>query len=271
VLRHPADRLYLLNQPYDSGHHRPKPVIDGLCRASADQLVEYVDERGRAILLASAYPSGGSDASQVRLKNMLDEVYGPESPYTQASIYPRFQYPVEGIQAAFFALDRNLTYFQIIMLKETLDLFERPAFAALKPEFFSAGMAYTMLDRIEGSVAGLNYLGTNVIGIDRRDLFGNKYELAGVLAHEASHVLQGPPQTDDCADRLSREVGDRSIPVGFYDWEAGELIAAVKDRRIGAYHVSLWISYHLNQPDLAWFEYVIQTGYADSVSVVNCK
>jgi hypothetical protein len=118
----------------------------------------------------------------------------------------------------------------------------------------------------------LTYTGTGVVTIDRKDLFGNKYALASVLAHEAAHVLQGGlPKNFTCQDVLRREIGNYTIPAGFYDWTAEELLAGIQDISIGAYHVSLWMLTQLNVQDGGWLLSVIRTGQANGNSVVNCK
>ncbi len=145
-------------------------------------------------------------------------------------------------------------------------------FAGMQPDLFDPSIAYVLIDKIAGDTAGLTYAGTGVVELDRRDLFGNKYLLASVIAHEGSHVLQGP-ETDnaDCAEQLSREVGNQTIPAGFYQWDGTTLLQAIKDRQIGAYHVSLWMLFRLGVKDTAWIVQAIKTGTVNGGSVVNCK
>lgn len=252
----------------------PAPVISGLNLKPGQQVgtAEYLDSQGRTILLVDALPlKDGSDHS-VQLKQLLDKIYGPSSPYVQSAVYPRFRYPIQGVQAGFFAVDASLTASQVLLLQEALDLFSRPVFTAMQPDLFDPGIAYVLINKIANDTAGLTYAGTGVVELNRGDLFGNKYLLASVIAHEGSHVLQGPEPSDaTCADLFSREVGNQTIPASFYQWDATTLLQAVKDRQIGAYHVSLWMLTRLGVKDTAWIAQAIKTGMVGSDSVVNCK
>jgi hypothetical protein len=125
-----------------------------------------------------------------------------------------------------------------------------------------------------GFAAGLNYTGTGVVELDRRDLFGNRYYLAEVLAHEGSHVLQGDVNARDlCSEYMKREVGDHQIPDDFYQWTADQLIQAVKARQVRAYHVSLWVldELGLHGEEFKWVQQVIRTGKANGESVVLAR
>jgi hypothetical protein len=250
------------------------PVINGL-NLKPDQLAgtaEYLDSQGRSVLLVEALPLNDGSEHAIQLKKLLDQIYGPSSPYAQNGVYPRFRYPLPGIQAGFFAVDANLSASQVLLLKEALDLFSRPVFADMQPDLFDPGIAYVLIDKISGDTAGLTYAGTGVVELDRRDLFGNKYLLASVIAHEGSHVLQGAEASDaSCADRLQREVGNQTIPGGFYQWDAATLLQAIKNGQIGAYHVSLWMLTHLGIKNTGWVVQAIRTGLVDGQSVVNCK
>jgi hypothetical protein len=250
------------------------PAINGL-NLKAGQLpgsAEYLDSRGRSVLLVEALPLSDGSEHSVQLKKLLDQIYEPSSPYVQSGDYPRFSYPLPGIQAGFFAVDANLSASQVVLLKEALELFNRPVFANMQPELFAPSTAYVLIDKLSGDTAGLTYAGTGVVELDRRDLFGNKYLLASVIAHEGSHVLQGPELSGaSCADILRREVGDQTIPAGFYQWDATTLLQAIKDGQIGAYHVSLWMLTRLGIKNTGWVVQAIKTGLVDGESVVNCK
>ena len=252
----------------------PAPVINGLNLKPGQQAgtAEYLDSQGRSVLLVEALPLNDGSEHSVQLKQLLDKIYGPSSPYVQSGVYPRFSYPLPGVQAGFFAVDANLTASQVLLLKEALELFNRPVFAAMQPDLFDPGIAYVLIDKIPGDTAGLTYAGTGVVELDRRALFGNKYLLASVIAHEGSHVLQGPePSNAACAEQLKREVGDQTIPAGFYQWDAATLLQAIKAGQIGAYHVSLWMLTNLGIKDTGWVAQAIQTGMVGGDSVVNCK
>ena len=250
------------------------PEITGL-NIKLDQpsgSAEYLDSQGRTMLLVDAISLKDGSQQSAQLKQLLDQIYGPASPYLQNSVYPRFHFPIQGVQAGFFAIDKNLTASQVLLLKSALELFSRPMFASMQPDLFDPSIAYILIDKIAGDTAGLTYAGTGVVELDRRDLFGNKYLLASVIAHEGSHVLQGP-ETDnaDCAEQLSREVGNQTIPADFYQWDGTTLLQAIKDRQIGAYHVSLWMLFRLGVKDTAWIVQAIKTGTVNGGSVVNCK
>ena len=76
-------------------------------------------------------------------------------------------------------------------------LYNRPDLMVLKSAFLGPQVAVIVTNDL-GRAIGLTYTGTGVVEIDRQDLFGNKYWIAMVLAHEASHVLQGA-MPDQCS------------------------------------------------------------------------
>ncbi len=250
------------------------PVINGL-NLKPGKLAgsaEYLDSQGRSVLLVEGLPLNDGSEHSIQLKQLLDRIYGASNPYIQSGVYPRFRYLLPGVQAGFFAIDANLTASQVVLLKEALELFSRPVFVDLQPDLFNPDLAYVLIDKISGDTAGLTYAGTGVVELDRRDLFGNKYLLASVIAHEGSHVLQGPEaSTASCADLLKREVGNQTIPTRFAQWDAATLLQAIKDGQIGAYHVSLWMLTQLGIKDTGWVAQAIKTGMVDGESVVNCK
>jgi hypothetical protein len=234
------------------------------------EYVLYLDARGRTLLYADARPLDPGQPKEKALKDRLDGLYG-DGDYATASIYPRFFYPAPGVQAGFYAIDQTLTYPQVLLLREALDLFDRPVLAPFKPEIFASGIAYLVVERIS-EAAGLTYTGTDVVELNRRDLFGNKYDLASVIAHEGSHVLQGGLKSGDGCDAiLRREIGDGTIPQGFSNWTAEQVLEAVKALRIGAYHVSLWTLTKLGIQDVGWVAQAIRTGKVNGQSVVTCK
>lgn len=252
----------------------PVPLIDGLEMRQGEQpgIAEYLDDKGRPVLQVELEPLTGDKVHDSQLKKLLDQVYGPDSPYVKAGVYPRFRYPLQGVEAGFYGIDASLTASQVILLKEALELFSRPAFKDMQPELFNAEVAYLPIEKIGGDTAGLTYSGTGVVELDRRDLFGNKYLLASVIAHEGSHVLQGPmADSATCTDVLHREVGDQTIPADFYQWDSSTLLQAIKDGRVGAYHVSLWMLFKLGITNIDWIRQAIQTGTVNGNSVVDCK
>jgi len=70
---------------------------------------------------------------------------------------------------------------------------------------------------------------------------------------------------------MYREVGDHNTPAELYEWTAAELIPAVEDEEIGAYHVSLWVLLKFGQDNLARFpQDAIRTGTVGGYLVTNC-
>jgi len=251
----------------------PAPKLDGLKpRMSADgQYVEYIDPSGQVVLTADARALSRDSASEKELMDKLNGLYS-NNEYVKKSIYPEYHYALPGADAIFYGLDQTISYNQFLLLKETLDLFNRPVFESMKSQFFGDGKAFLVVDKIGGSAAGVTFTGTGVVELDRKDLFSNKYNMASVIAHEASHVIQGPLADNyTCEDLLHREIGTGAIPDGFYNWTSDDLIQAIKDSKIGAYHVTLWVLYKLGIKDIAWVQQAILTGQVGGESVVNCK
>jgi hypothetical protein len=251
------------------------PVFAGLTqRISPDgRSIQYLDGRDRLVMVADGRVLDKRDAQGQTLLEKMSVLYDSNSPYLQASAFPRFVFPVDNVEAGFFGIDRSLSTSQILLLNETFHLFDRQALEPLKQIMFGPQVAIVILDKLKDA-AGLNYSGTGVIVLDRRDLFGNKYQLAQVLAHEASHVLQGDLQSngDICAQLLHREVGDKTIPPDFYNWDAVRLVEGIKNGEIGAYHTSLWMLTQLGIRDTAWLVKVIRSGTDNGKTLlVDCN
>ncbi len=253
------------------------PAIPGLYQRihASGYDVEYFDPGNqRVLLLADAYRLERGKPEDETLKARLEEIYPSGSDYVGESVYPRYFFPVEGIEAGFFTLEKSLTYNQILQLNEAFDLYNRPTLQPLKAAFFGKGISVVIVERLK-LASGVTYTGTGVVELDRQELFGNKYYLAEVLAHEGAHVLQGPlKNTSQCSDLLRREVGNQTIPYGFYDWSAEELVEEVKAEVAGAYHVSLWMLTHLGikGPEIQWLQDVIRTGTANGQSLLlDCR
>jgi hypothetical protein len=252
----------------------PAPQIADLDqRISPDGgYVEYYQPGGRILLLADARKLNISDLKERRLRDQLDALYSI-SQYSMLAGYPRFYVPVAGIKAGFYGLEVSLTASQVLQLNEAFALYDRPELAGLKSALFGPDISVIVTNEL-GRAIGLTYTGTGVIELDRKDLFGNKYWIAMVLAHEGSHVLQGglSEPAVPCSEIEKREIGDHKIPEGFLGWNADEIIQAVRDMRIGAYHVSLWMLNKLGIKDLQPYMNVIYTGKVNGQSVVlDCK
>jgi hypothetical protein len=179
---------------------------------------------------------------------------------------------VEDVQAGLYGLDRSLSANQVLLLRDAFLSYDRPALQPLKGALFGRDTSIVVMDRLEDA-AGMNFTGTRVIILDRRDLFGNKYQLAQVMAHEASHILQGELKMGDiCTQLLQREVGDRTVPADLLGWDAERLLEAVESGAIGAYHVSLWVLARLGVRDVQWLYQVIQNGSANGQSLlIGCS
>lgn len=251
----------------------PAPEMDGLDQRAGTSHgeVEYISESGNVLLAADARQlAGGGEAGE--LGAILHDVYWDRKPYFPGATYPRFQFSVPGIRAGFYGLDRTLTHAQILRMKETLELFNDPRFEYLQRDLFNEKIAYVILEDLGGWASGLTFVGTDIVLLDRQDLFSNKYLLASVLAHEGAHVLQGNlAENAPCEERLLREVGVQKIPRGFEDWRGDQVITGVKTGMLGAYHVSYWMLANLGPYDLSKLRQVIQTGSAGGLPLVWCE
>ncbi len=254
------------------------PLISGLRqRISSDgRYVEYFDpKKGTVLLYADARKLEMGYGKEEALKKRLDELYRKNHPYVIASLYPRYFFPVQDVEASFYTLEESLSYSQILQMNEAFALYSRPKLEPLKRAFFGKNTSVIIVERLPIAV-GLTYSGTGVVELDRRDLFGNKYYLAEVLAHEGSHVLQGrlTGKGDECQEILRREIGEAKIPPDFWNWTAEELISNLRDLRIGAYHVSLWMLHQLGIQgrEIQILQEIIRTGSYNGVSVTPfCK
>ncbi len=277
-----AESLFLIahDKSGDAVHLLLAPQIQGLSqRISPDgEYVEYFDERGGWLVKADARPLDKSVEKQATLKEMLDE-NATRIDYFRHSIYPRFYYNIAEIEAGFYAFE-ELTHNQILLLKSTLELFDRPELAAFKPQIFASGEAVEyIVSRRPHPVAAamaLPYGGTprqGIIILVSKNLFNNRYDTAASLAHEAAHIWQGvSPSCDEPEKRLRIEIGDGTIAPDFYTWSAEEVIKAAKTRRIGAYHVSVWVLQKFNQTDhVRWMEDLIRNGQRNMQGIINCQ
>jgi hypothetical protein len=229
-----SERIYL---PPPADVTKPKalilaPGIEGLhqqINATGDT-VEYIDERGQPLLKADAFRMWNDTFLEY-----VQSRYGGS--YKTATLFPRFRFFIPGVEAGFFLLEKNLTLKQIIFLEKTLELYNAPALAPLKPHFFAEKKTYVVVAAITevANAAGLASAGVAVL--DRGDLFHYKDDLASTIAHEAAHVMQVMSKANRCA----YEIGDGTIPDGFKDWTADRLVSAIEGGKIGAEHVGLWM------------------------------
>lgn len=252
----------------------PAPQIEGL-RAQPGETpytVDYVDASGKILLVADARQFPGGMAGQNPLRDTLRELYGEDSAYTTGSAFPRYRFTVEGIEAGFYGLDQTLSAAQIVRLKEALEVFTRPTFAPMQAGLFGERNAFVVVANLGDNRFGYNYVGTGFVFLDRQQLFGNKYLLASVLAHEGAHVLQGRilPSTT-CEDLLRYEVGEKRIPPDLQAWSGDRVLQEAGRGVLGAYHVTYWMLANLGFNNLDSLLDVIQTGRVGGVPLVTCE
>jgi len=254
--------------------------IEGLeQQPSADgRYVEYQEPDNDWIIRADARWLDPASQRQEITKEFLDEMDAAPH-YQQNSMYPRYYFNILNISSSFYGLE-NLTYNQMLLLKDTLSLYNQNNLAELASEVFASGdeVEYVVTRQSHPRAAALALpLGgmprNGIVLLFTKNLFHNKYSTAAAIAHEATHVWQGQsPGCDEPKRRLQREVGDKTIPNGFYDWGPAELVKAAKLGKIGAYHIGYWVLLKLNQTrEAEWTKQVIQTGTAGGESLINCQ
>lgn len=249
-------------------------------------LVAYRDTQGQTLLLADArqldaYEWTEKDkdkqlTSDQALYLSLEQAYLKSSAFVRAGLYPRYYFPVDGIRMGFFYLERSLSLQQVVHMRDAFLLFDRPDLQPLKPALFGEGTSMIIYaELLGGGALGLTHTGTSVMELNRKDLLGNRYEVAQVMAHEGAHVVQGgiPRHGDTCNLLLRMEVANKTIPDGFLDWSAEELLKGVREKKIGTYHVSYWV---LNRVDpknrsIPWIKSVIATGTSNGYPIVMCR
>lgn len=153
--------------------------------------VDYLDKKGERVLFAEAHQMDFQGKEGELLAGILYALYPRSTDYTRPGVYPRFRFSLQGVNSGFSALDQNLTYTQIMLLKDALDLFQRPELQPMRGSIFDGEISYLVVERLGTENIGVNFVGTKVVLLDRQYLFGNKYLLASVIAHEGSHSLQG--------------------------------------------------------------------------------
>lgn len=248
------------------------PLIEGLIQqASPDgKYVEYVDPASREVLLfADGHRPDTTIKGEEVLHSRLTELYRKFHPYVKADLYPRFFMPIADVEASFYRIETSLTYFQILRIHEAFALFERPELLPLKAAFFGRDTQVILTEDL-GTALGMTYRDSSLIELDRRQLFGNRYDLAEVLAHEGAHVIQGWEGGNVCETAFRMEIGDRTIPKDLFDWPAEKLIENIRSAKIGAYHVSMWIFNKLNRlgDTRSFWIGLIGTGRINGQSVV---
>jgi hypothetical protein len=260
----------------------PAPMITGLKQQiSLDgENIDYLDPRGRVMLHADAFELPLEEVN-VLSEDIMNNTTQKDDPFKvmlitgnhayaefPKNVFPRYKVALDGIDSYFYGLDTSLTDKQIVLLNEAFEIFNRSEFLPFK-QIFQSNVSVFMLDDL-GTASGMNYTGTGVIVIDRIDLFGNRYLLASVLAHEGAHVLQDhiPNGKDQCSGLQQMEIGSMSIPEDFYIWSADQVIEGIESQLLGAYHVSLWMLSKLGYSNLKFLRDAIYTGKINGQSVV---
>lgn len=255
------------------------PPLDGFdLRISPDgRSVQYVDAHpGSAAGVTRLYADAIAldETDDETLLKALSFNYPKNSPYMKEHIFPRFFFPAPQVGTAFYCLEKTLSYQQIVHMNEAFELFDRVELQPLKLALFPSGTSIVVIENLQTAL-GVTFTGSKVMAISRKNLLGNRYEVAEVLAHEGAHVLQGdlPKSGDKCAALLRMEVADKTIPEDFAKLSAQQVLDLVRQRKIGSYHVSLWT---LNQLGVSgamtdWLTRVIHTGAADGQPIVTCK
>ena len=230
-LQNGAEQLYLPQHP--AGESLTgillAPVIEGYRQqiSSDGEYVEYLDQKDEVVVMMDAYSIVSYQKD--KLFSKLVRLYPKNK---KLAIFPRYLFPVQEMKAGWYDLHKVLSPTQILSLRETLELFDRPSLEGLIPTFFGEEVSYFIVDRIDDASG---YASAKIIHLDRKDLFGDKIILAGVIAHEAAHTFQPLPY------RCRAEIGLGVIPNEFYGWDAQELIEHIKLMDIGAEHAELWV------------------------------
>lgn len=201
------------------------PEITGLQqRWSSDrEWVEYIDAQGQLIMRGDAI-SGG-----VKLQNAWEK-----AGYTQPEIrggVPRYFLP--GLQSEFSGLERlSASQRQTLIDSFVLARTEHPLIYQLMDQNY-----YIITTDTDGGARGGVVIRLNQGVFRDGPVVAMEYE-----AHESAHAAefrQGIYCDNQEKNSLEQEIGDGTIPEGFYDWSEEELIQNLPN--LGAYHVSLWI------------------------------
>jgi hypothetical protein len=275
------ENLYLIATPFSekSKGLLLAPDIDGFTRqiSSDGAFVEYLDQNDEPLLKANARPLNKDNDDEYLLKKYLDREYTGDN-YGIYSIYPRYQCEIPEIASRFYGIG-NLTYKQILLLKSTFEIFNNEKFQELKHYVFPDGdeVAF-IISRYPHDYAAAQAVqrGGNprkgIILLYTKNLFSNRYETAGSIAHEAAHIWQGDRYDCTRPDMvLQEEIGDGTIPADFYNWTVEQLYQGIIHNDIGSYHVSLWMAMQLDAKNLVDFQRdIILHGRNDPGAVINC-
>ena len=279
-----TDQLFLVAHAKDGSAKALvlAPIIQGLSqRPSPDgEYVEYIEtgSTGAWLLRADARPLDKKLPTQEVLIDMLEENEAGKD-YQEAAIYPRFYFNLLGIESGFYLIEK-LTVSQLKLLISVFQVFDQEQYAALKPFIFPSGEDVAFLisreDHPSAAALALPLGGTprqGIVLLYSRNLFASKYETASGLAHEATHIAQGrSPGCDNPEGRLMREIGDGTIPDDFRDWSAEQIVQAARQVKVGAYHLSLWMSIRFGVDQLVrFYTGIIKTGTANGFPIINCE
>ena len=247
----------------------PAPKIENLNQQiSMDgKKVEYHVPNGAVMLMADAVTLQWDAKNDERLMESLKDVY-QSSANNIHSTYPRYRFPIPEVTVDFFAIEK-LTYHQILLLETALELFQSNDIRSLAPFIFTGGKGYIIDLRMDDRFSGMASSSAGIAWLDPEKIVGNRYYLAEVIAHEGAHLRQDP--TNDCNIALKYEIGKGAIPPELYGWSGAELMQALEDLEVGAYHVSVWVLSKLGIEIPEMLKWIIQEGrYNRSMILVNC-
>lgn len=256
------------------------PQIQELAqRPSPDgEYVDYFDDKDNLLLRSDARQLDDEITHEKALLDMLQE-NDVDSLYAKYNLYPRFFFNIPDIPSSFYLVEK-LTLNQIKLLIATFGEFNRPYFVGLKEFTFTPSDNVPFLisreDHPFAAALALPMGGDpprGIILLYSRNIFANKYETMGSIAHEVVHIWQGvPPGCDKPQARLQREIGNGTIPPDLRTWEAAEIIQqSSQSHQLGAYHMSLWVAMHYNLNDyIRFYRSIITTGTVNGQPIINC-
>ena len=220
------------------------PRIDSLSQRISQgcEYVEYYDKAGKTIIRADGY----LEENQLVVNILSSAGYKLEE--SGAVEIPRYFY--EDIDASFFLME-TLTAPQILKIQDIFQVYNKyDQLSPLVEYIHGREKRYIFSDEIYGKYAGLavgHSEGVLIIYPATYDTMRSFNYMVGVLAHEGLGHYQTANQCEGMtAGAKPWEIGDMTIPEGFFNWSAEELIENYLNSgypcgTLGAYHVSLWV------------------------------
>lgn len=228
------------------------PELPGLLQILSDdgELVNYVDSNGEVRASADAVLIGG----------LLGDEIAQEG-YNKRVGIPRFLLPELGSNYHFFGFESET---EMRIMSEAMTIFESrfPLLSAYSEDNYFL---------FEGAGGAALYGGAVLIGKESI-LFGAS-NLVEKFAHETFRH-RADQKTGAFCIGLAEEIGDGTIPPGFYQWSEKELVEAIEQNRsepkLGGYHVSVWVGRSLGL-DVNAMEYAIIHGrFPNGTEVAHC-